>query len=94
MQDAGERKESSEGIHQQRDRNLFEKGVNMLKREFNEHHIRELQKISGRDPALIERAVYAFGLLDAISTVGMPFVLKAERALCCYLNIDEVVYRY
>ncbi|HUM85066.1 MAG TPA: hypothetical protein PLN48_15075 [Lachnospiraceae bacterium] len=48
----------------------------LLKENFTEHHIRELQKISGRDPALIERAVYAFGLLDAISTVGMPFVFK------------------
>ena len=53
----------------------------LLKENFTEHHIRELQKISGRDPALIERAVYAFGLLDAISTVGMPFVFKGGTSL-------------
>lgn len=53
----------------------------LLKENFTEHHIRELQTISGRDPALIERAVYAFGLLDAISTVGMPFVFKGGTSL-------------
>ena len=39
----------------------------MLKAEnFSEEHIRELQRSSRRDPILIERNVYAFGLLEAL----------------------------
>lgn len=34
---------------------------------FAEEHIRELQKTSKRDPVLLERAVYAFGLLEALA---------------------------
>ena len=47
---------------------------------FSEEHIRELQKTSKRDPVLLERAVYAFGLLEALTRVGMPFVFKAAPA--------------
>ena len=43
---------------------------------FSEEHIRELQKTSKRDPVLLERAVYAFGLLEALARVGMPFIFK------------------
>lgn len=49
----------------------------MLRQEnFAEEHIRELQKNSKRDPVLLERAVYAFGLLEALARVGMPFIFK------------------
>ena len=42
----------------------------MLRQEnFAEEHIRELQKNSKRDPVLLERAVYAFGLLEALARV-------------------------
>ena len=53
----------------------------MLKKEnFTEEHIRDLQSASHRDPLLLERSVYAFGLLEAITRVGMPF--KIGRASC------------
>lgn len=46
----------------------------MLKQEnFRKEHIRELQNKSRRDPALLERAVYAFGLLEALARAGMPY---------------------
>ena len=49
----------------------------MLKKEnFTEEHIRNLQSASHRDPLLLERSVYAFGLLEAITRVGMPFIFK------------------
>ncbi len=54
----------------------------MLAREnFSEKHITELQKQSRRDPVLLERTVYAFGLLEAIARVGMPFVFKGGSCL-------------
>ena len=48
----------------------------LSKNNFTEEHIRSLQTESRRDPLLLERCVYAFGLLEAIITVGMPFVFK------------------
>ena len=49
----------------------------MLTREnFTEKYIRKLQSDSKRDPILIERTIYAFGLLEAIIRVGMPFIFK------------------
>lgn len=53
---------------------------------FTEEHIRELQKGSKRDPILLERTVYAFGLLEAISRVGMPFVFKGGTCLLLLMN--------
>lgn len=59
----------------------------MLAREnFSEEHIRELQAGSRRDPALLERAVYAFGLLEAITRVEMPFVFKGGTCLMLLLE--------
>ncbi len=48
----------------------------LTKENFNESHIRMLQKQSKKDPALLERAVFAFGLLEAIRRVEMPFIFK------------------
>lgn len=59
----------------------------MLKKEnFTEEHIRELQKTSKRDPILLERTVYAFGLLEAIARVGMPFIFKGGSSLMLLLK--------
>lgn len=44
----------------------------MISREnYFEPHIRELQKSSKGDTGLIERTLYAFGLLEALRRVGM-----------------------
>ncbi len=54
----------------------------MLKKEnFSEEHIRKLQTDSHNDPVLLERAVYAFGLLEALVKVGMPFIFKGGTCL-------------
>ncbi len=54
----------------------------MLRQEnFSEEHIRQLQRTSRRDPVLLERAVYAFGLLEALAKVGMPFIFKGGTSL-------------
>ena len=37
----------------------------IIRENYSEEHIRDLQKISRRDPGLIERTLYAFGLLEA-----------------------------
>ena len=49
-------------------------------------YIRELQKKYVSDPDLIERALYAFGLLEAIKSVGMPFCFKGGTSLMLILE--------
>ena len=59
----------------------------MIKREtFSEEHIRSLHNQSKRDPILLERTVYAFGLLEALARVGMPFVFKGGTCLMLLLD--------
>lgn len=53
----------------------------LAKENFSEEHIIELQKRSRRDPVLLERTVYAFGLLEAIARAGMPFVFKGGSCI-------------
>ncbi len=56
------------------------------KRVYELDYIRELQKKYGSDPGLIERALYAFGLLEAIQSVGMPFCFKGGTSLMLILD--------
>lgn len=49
-------------------------------------YIRELQKKYSSDPGLIERSLYAFGLLEAIKRVGMPFCFKGGTSLMLILD--------
>jgi len=53
----------------------------LLRENFTEKHIKELQKSSNRDPILLERAVYAYGLLEALARVEMPFIFKGGTCL-------------
>ena len=48
---------------------------------FTKDNIDRLQKMSGNDPSLLEKTVYAFGLLEAISKVEMPFIFKGGTCL-------------
>lgn len=52
---------------------------------YGEEHIRELQQISRRDPQLIERALYALGLLEALAQTGMEFIFKGGSSLMLLL---------
>lgn len=59
----------------------------MIKREsFSKEHIQKLVSQSGRDPSIIERTIYAFGLLEALARVGMPFVFKGGTCLILLLE--------
>ena len=49
-------------------------------------YIRQLQRKYSADPGLIERALYAFGLLEAIQSVGMPFCFKGGTCLLLILD--------
>ncbi len=74
----------------------------MLHDNFSEEHIRELQIKSRRDPVLLERAVYAFGLLEALKKVGLSFIFKGGTCLMLLMehprrlsmDIDIIVEPY
>ena len=53
---------------------------------FEEKHIREIQQTSKRDPILIERTIYAFGLLEALTRAGLPFIFKGGTSLMLLLE--------
>ncbi len=49
-------------------------------------YIRKLQERTGKDPSLLERVIYAFGLLEAIRRSGMTFCFKGGTALMLLLE--------
>ena len=53
----------------------------IIRENYGEEHIRELQAKSRRDPQLIERALYALGLLEALTQTGMKFIFKGGSCL-------------
>ena len=58
----------------------------MISRDnYTEQHIRALQAASKGDPSLIERTLYAFGLLEALAVVGLDFTFKGGTSLLLLL---------
>ncbi len=53
---------------------------------FTSEHIASLRKETGSDPSLLERTVYAFGLLEAIANTGMKFAFKGGTSLLLSLR--------
>lgn len=49
-------------------------------------YIKELQGKYKKDPALLERVLYAFGLLEALIQVQLPFVFKGGTCLMLLLE--------
>ena len=58
----------------------------LTKDNFTEEHIRELQKQSKCDPSILERTIFAFGLLEALTKAGMPFIFKGGSSLMLLLE--------
>ena len=69
------------------------------KETYTVEHIRDLQAASKGDPGLIERTLFAFGLLEALAVVRLDFTFKGETSLLLLLphpkrlstDIDVVV---
>ena len=59
----------------------------MLKREnYTREHIDALRKQTEADPSILERTVFAFGLLEALCCVKMPFIFKGGTSLLILLD--------
>lgn len=53
---------------------------------YTAEHISKLREKTGADPAILERTVFAFGLLEAVRSVGMPFIFKGGTSLLVLLD--------
>lgn len=53
---------------------------------YTDSYIRELHQKTGNDPILLERMIYAFGLLEAIRIVELPFCFKGGTSLMLLLD--------
>ncbi len=59
----------------------------MLSRDmYTSEYIQSLHEQTGNDPALLERVIYAFGLLEAIRRVELPFCFKGGTSLMLLLD--------
>ena len=58
----------------------------LLRENFTLEHISMLREETGADPSILERTIYAFGLLEAIRSVGMPFIFKGGISLLVLLD--------
>lgn len=62
----------------------------MLKLEnFEVDHINALREMSNSDPSILERTVHAFGLLESLVRVEMPFVFKGGTSLMLLLKVPR-----
>ena len=51
----------------------------LTKENFGIEHINGLRENSRCDPAILERSIYAFGLLESLVRVNMPFIFKENE---------------
>lgn len=58
---------------------------------FGSEHIHELCSNNTRDPLLAERMLFAFGLLEALVRVEMPFIFKGGTSLMLLLQHPQRV---
>jgi len=61
----------------------------LSKRNFELEYVKKLQAKYGRDPALFERVLYAFGLLEALVQAELPFIFKGGTCLMLLLDRPE-----
>ncbi|MGD1823575.1 MAG: nucleotidyl transferase AbiEii/AbiGii toxin family protein [Pleomorphochaeta sp.] len=53
---------------------------------FSYNHIQSLKNKYRLDPSLLERVVYAFGLLEALKKIDLPFIFKGGTCLMLLLE--------
>ncbi len=58
----------------------------LSKTMYTREYIQELYEKTGNDPALLERVIFAFGLLEAIRQVDLPFCFKGGTSLMLLLD--------
>lgn len=59
------------------------------KENYTKEHIEYLRSKNGSDPILLERTIYAFGLLEAIKKTGLDFIFKGGTSLLLLLDTPQ-----
>ena len=57
----------------------------IIRENYEGEHIKQLQNQIHKDPQLIERALYAMGLLEALASTGLDFIFKGGSCLMLLL---------
>ena len=58
----------------------------ITKETYSLEYVNTLREKYKKDPSLLERVLFAFGLLEAITRVGMPFIFKGGTSLMLILD--------
>lgn len=58
----------------------------LLPTNYTAEFLSNLRKETGADPSILERTVFAFGLLEAIKRSGLPFIFKGGTSLLVMLD--------
>lgn len=58
----------------------------LTKENFTLEHIQQLRENHNVDSFILERSIYAFGLLEALCRVKMPFIFKGGTSLMLLLE--------
>ena len=53
----------------------------IIRDNYGEDHIKCLMDKSHKDPQLIERALYALGLLEALAQTGLEYIFKGGSSV-------------
>ena len=59
----------------------------ITKENYSEEHIRQIVNENRRDPLLVERTLFAFGLLEAlakIDPIAYAYLIKADKLIGNY----------
>lgn len=58
----------------------------LLRENYTKQHILKLREETEADPSILERTVFALGLLEALRSVDMPFIFKGGTSLLVLLD--------
>ena len=58
----------------------------ILEQNFSIEHIEEIRGSRKVDKTILERSIYALGLLEALARVGLPFIFKGGTCLLLLLD--------
>lgn len=62
----------------------------LTKENFTLEHVMALKKSRTVDSFILERSIYAFGLLEALCKVGMPFIFKGGTSLINQIRSSDL----
>ncbi len=58
----------------------------LSEQNFSLEHIEEVRGSRKVDKTILERSIYALGLLEALARVGLPFIFKGGTSLLLLLD--------